>query len=186
MIDKSRRGSRQMRHSSCSATLPQMRQKRTFSFTSVSAVISRRTSTGSAASRWNAMRWALFGPTPGSRPSSSMRSWTAPSYTVSLSSGGFRRGSEAGQPQAATEAAGERPHATGGEFVDGAGGVAEGRDDEVLQALHVVRVDGGGGVRPRGGLALAGHRDAAQPAPGRAGDLLLRQLLLRGSQLLLH
>ena len=27
------------------------------------------------------MRWALLGPTPGSRPSSSMRSWTAPSYT---------------------------------------------------------------------------------------------------------
>ena len=27
------------------------------------------------------MRWALLGPTPGSLPSSSMRSWTAPSYT---------------------------------------------------------------------------------------------------------
>ena len=27
------------------------------------------------------MRWALLGPTPGSRPSSSIRSWTTPSYT---------------------------------------------------------------------------------------------------------
>ena len=28
------------------------------------------------------MRWALFGPTPGNRPSSSIRSWTTPSYTT--------------------------------------------------------------------------------------------------------
>src|SRR3712207_6875415 len=92
------------------------------------------------------MRWALFGPTPGSRPSSSMRSWTAPSYTVSLSSGvEGRAASEAGQPQAATEAAGERPHPAGGEFVDGARGRAAGRDDQLLPALHVVGADG----RPR-------------------------------------
>src|SRR3954452_13240549 len=186
MTVASRRGSRQMRHSSLSDTLPQTTQKRTLSLTSVSAVTSRRTSTGSAASRWNAMRCALFGPTPGSRPSSSMRSWTAPSYTVSLSSGGPPRPLQAGQPQAAAEAAGERPHAAGGEFVDGAGGVAEGGDDQILQALDVVRVDGGGWDRHRGELALAGHGDAYQAAAGRAGDLLLRQLLLRGSQLLLH
>src|SRR3712207_2732422 len=132
------------------------------------------------------MRWALLGPTPGSRPSSSMRSWTAPSYTVFLSSWRGAATSEAGQPQAATEPAGERPHAAGGEFVDGAGGVAEGRDDQVLQALDVVGVDGRRCDRHRGDLALPGHRHADQVAAGRAGDLLLRQLVLRGSQLLLH
>src|SRR5690606_34257969 len=34
-----------------------------------------------AARTWNAIRCALFGPTPGRRPRSSVRSWTAPSYT---------------------------------------------------------------------------------------------------------
>jgi len=67
----SRRASRQIRHSSASATLPQMRQNRTSFFTRMSVLASRSTSTGSAESKWNAMRWALFGPTPGSRPNSS-------------------------------------------------------------------------------------------------------------------
>ena len=78
-----RRGSRQMRHCGSCATFPQISQNRTRSFTSVSASDSRRTSAGSADRMWNAMRWALLGPTPGSRPSSSIRSWTAPSYTPS-------------------------------------------------------------------------------------------------------
>ena len=60
----------------------------------VQRAASRSTSAGSAASRWNAMRCALLGPTPGSRPSSSIRSWTAPSYTRV-------RPSEAGQAEAA-------------------------------------------------------------------------------------
>src|ERR1700722_5314423 len=34
------------------------------------------------------MRWAPFGPTPGSWPSSSMRSWNTPSYTARLVSVG--------------------------------------------------------------------------------------------------
>src|SRR3712207_9439976 len=126
------------------------------------------------------MRWALLGPTPGSRPSSSMRSWTAPSYTVFLSSWRGAATSEAGQPQAATEAAGERPHAAGGEFVDGAGGVVESRDGEVLQALDLVRVDGRGRDGRRGDLPTAGHRVADQAAARRGGDILLRHLLRRG------
>src|SRR3954452_9272299 len=105
-----------------------------------------------------------------------MRSWTAPSYTVFLSSVRGAQTSEAGQPQAAAEAAGERPHAAGGEFVGGAGGVAERRDDEVLQGLDVVGVHGRRGDGHRGDLALAGHRDGDQTAARRAGDLLLRQL----------
>jgi len=77
-----------MRHCSASATLPQMLQKRILSLTSTSALTSRFTSTASACSRWNAMRCAPLGPTPGKRPSSSIRSWTTPSYTsVSLCPG---------------------------------------------------------------------------------------------------
>jgi hypothetical protein len=128
ITDRSRRGSRQIRHSSCSVTLPQTTQKRTFSLTSVSAEVSRRTSTGSAASRWKAMRCADFGPTPGSRPSSSMRSWTAPSYTYIP-----------GRPSP------PNPPASGPIFSTAAPArwrrVADRRDDEVLEALDVVGVD---------------------------------------------
>ena len=70
----SRRASAQIRQSSSADTLPHSAQNRTFSVTSISAETSRRTSVGSDWSRWKAMRWALFGPTPGNRPSSSMRS----------------------------------------------------------------------------------------------------------------
>src|SRR5690349_19483408 len=70
-----------MRHCSSWATLPHTVQKRTLSLTSTSALTSRLTSIGSACSRWKAIRCALLGPTPGSRPSSSIRSWTTPSYT---------------------------------------------------------------------------------------------------------
>src|SRR4051812_49880652 len=135
-----RRGSRQMRHCSASATLKQVTQKRTSCCTRVSAATSRVTSADSAASRWKAIRWALFGPTPGRRPSSSIRSWTAPSYTVCP-----LRPSEAGEAEApaATEPAGERAHGALGELVGRALGVVQRGDDEVLQRLEVVGVDGG-------------------------------------------
>src|SRR4051794_30979233 len=145
MTSSERRGSRQIRHCSPSATLKQVTQKRTSACTRCRAATSRPTSALSAASRWKAMRWALLGPTPGSRPSSSMRSWTAPSYTVGFLGFGScgEGGSEARQAQAAAaEAAGQRTHAAGGELVGGALGVADGGDDEVLQRLDVVRVDG--------------------------------------------
>src|SRR5699024_5623429 len=77
-----RRGSVQMRHFSSAETLPQISQKRTVSFTWISTSASRRTAVSSASSRWNAIRCADLGPMPGSLPSSSMRSWTMPSYTA--------------------------------------------------------------------------------------------------------
>src|SRR6478609_1608995 len=81
MACTSRRGSRQIRQRVASATLKHSSQNRTRALTSVRESTSRSTSAGSACSRWNAIRCALLGPTPGSLPSSSMRSWTAPSYT---------------------------------------------------------------------------------------------------------
>ena len=77
----SRRWSRQILQCSSCETLKQMSQNRTFSITSVNAATSRRVSTGSEFTTWKAIRWALLGPTPGNRPSSSIRSWTTPSYT---------------------------------------------------------------------------------------------------------
>src|SRR3954453_17593099 len=104
------------------------------------------------------MRWALLGPTPGSRPSSSMRSWTAPSYTVGVPSDERVRGLEARQAEAAAAgAAGQRAHGLRGELVGRALRVADGGDDEVLQRLEVVGVDGGRRDGQRGQLARAGH-----------------------------
>src|SRR4051812_48169435 len=89
---RSRRGARPIRHWDSCATLPQVVQNFTVSLTSTRTAARRRTSTGSAASTWKAIRCALLGPTPGSRPSSSIRSWTTPSYTmVSLRAGGDLR-----------------------------------------------------------------------------------------------
>src|SRR4051794_19762308 len=174
MTATSRRGSRQMRHCSSSATLPQIVQNRTLSLTSVRAETRRRTSTGSAASRWKAMRCALFGPTPGSRPSSSMRSWTAPSYI-----------SEARQAHAA-EATGERAHLLLRQIARSPGGVTHRGNHEVLKRLDVVGVDG---LRVDGQgrqLSATGHRRPDEPAARASLDLDGGELLLRGHQLLLH
>src|SRR3954469_11954210 len=187
-----RRGSRQIRHCSPSATLKQVTQKRTSACTRWSADTSRPTSADSAESRWKAMRCALLGPTPGSRPSSSIRSWTAPSYTVVLcvrSAVVSRRRSEAGQAETATgtaQAARERAHGARGQLVGRALGVVEGGDDEVLQRLEVVRVDGGRRDGHGGDLAGTGHGRRHQAAARGAGDLGVRELLLGGNQLLLH
>src|SRR5580765_836365 len=83
MLARSRRGSAQIRQVSPSATLPQIVQNFTRSLTWVNASASRATSTESDCRTWKAIRCALLGPTPGNLPSSSMRSWTTPSYTRS-------------------------------------------------------------------------------------------------------
>src|SRR3954471_16816495 len=123
-----RRTSRHTRHCSDSATLKQVVQKRTSSFTLRSAVASRLTSAGSADRTWKAIRWALFGPTPGSRPNSSIRSWMAPSYT----------GSESRE----REAAGGRTHLLLGQLTHRLGAVVDRGEHEVLERLDVLRVDG--------------------------------------------
>src|ERR671932_300036 len=48
------------------------------------ALARRLASSAGRRSKWKAIRWADFGPIPGSRPSSSTRSWTGPSYTCLL------------------------------------------------------------------------------------------------------
>src|SRR3954447_9747669 len=125
-----RRVSRQTRHCSDSATLKQVVQKRTSSFTLRRELASRFTSAGSADRTWKAIRWALFGPTPGSRPSSSIRSWMAPSYT----------GSESREGEAA-RAAGRRTHLLLGQLPHRLGPVVDGGKHQILQRLDIVGVD---------------------------------------------
>ena len=87
---------------------------------------------GSACSRWNAIRCALLGPTPGSRPSSSIRSWTTPSYTDC-----WPRPSRSrcpGRPPA------ERAERLAGQRVGLGLRVAVGGDDQVAEVGQVVGV----------------------------------------------
>src|SRR5580765_8451459 len=128
----SRRGSWQIRQIGCSATLPQMLQNFTSRLTRTRVWASRSTSAASAASRWKAIRCALLGPTPGSLPSSSIRSWTAPSYITY----GVRSDSETGQAEAAEpRSARDRAHLLFGQLVDGTLGVPHRGDHQVLQRL---------------------------------------------------
>ena len=63
-------------------TLLQIRQKATPSRTAARAARNLSMSSGSVFRRWNAMRCALLGPTPGRRENSSIRSWSGPSNMV--------------------------------------------------------------------------------------------------------
>src|SRR5262245_56857170 len=172
----SRRASRQIRQRVSSETLPHRSQKTTPSLTFCSAAISRPVSTGSAPSRWKAIRWALFGPTPGSRPSSSIRSWTGPSYISRL---------QPGQPEAG-EPAGQRAHLVAGELLRVGRGVPDRGDDQVGEGLGVLGVDHLGVDGERLQFAGAGHGRGDRPAARAAGHLGVGQLFLGGQELLLH
>src|SRR6478752_166225 len=180
----SRRGSRQIRHWSSSETLKQMLQNFTFALTSISTSASRRTSVGSACSRWNAIRCALLGPTPGSRPSSSMRSWTTPSYNADLLEAELPGGAASRQTTP-----GERTEGLAGERVGLRLGVPVGGDDHVAEVGEVVGV---AAVEPAGldldadELAHAVDLDRDRPTGDGAVDDGVGQLGLRVGQLLLH
>src|ERR1700722_3891651 len=97
------------------------------------------------------MRCALFGPIPGSLPSSSIRSWTGPSNT-----------------QRAAHPTGQRTQLLLRHRGDLVGGVGERANDQVLLRLDVVRVDDLGVDLHRYDLATALgsdlHQTAASPA----------------------
>ncbi len=127
------------------------------------------------------MRCALFGPTPGSRPSSSIRSWTAPSYMPAA------RRSEAGQPRPP----GTPPPVTGPIFCSASSSTARlaSRTAATTRSCSVSTSSGStacGSMVQRAQLAAAGQRRGDQPAAGGAGDLGVGELGLRGGELLLH
>ena len=118
---------------------------------------------------WKASRWALFGPIPGSRPSSSIRSWTGPSYMLALRSEG---------QAAAAEPTGQRAELAGGDGLGLVVGVAYRGHDQVGQGLGVLGINGFGLDRQTDQLAGAGDRRGDQVPTGGALDLRLGQLLL--------
>src|SRR5699024_474220 len=117
---------------------PQTRQKCTPSRTRASADWRRSTSSGSTLSRWKAMRCALFGPMPGSRANSSMRSCRGPSNNFGAPALEAQAG---GAVAERAEALRQRAYLLLGELLHLLGGVAERAEDEVLQPVDVLRVD---------------------------------------------
>src|SRR5205807_4537598 len=129
----------------------------------------RSASSRESFSKWNAMRWAPFGPTPGIRPSSSIRSCTGPAYT-------------SGQTQHSTEAA-ERLLLGSIHLVHG---IVQGGQHEVLQHLDIVRVNSVRADAHGPELHTPGDRDVDRAAAGYAFVHLLGRRRLRIHQLLLH
>src|SRR5947208_3417395 len=121
------------------------------------------------------MRWADFGPTPGSRPSSSIRSWTGPAYTPLLRRSGPVGASTAEQAaEAATHT--EAAHGLLVDVVDLGEGVVQGSQDEVFEHADVVGIDGAGVDADPLEIHAAVDRDLDHAAPGRAfHDLLGRR-----------
>src|SRR5205807_4517404 len=111
------------------------------------------------------MRWADFGPTPGSRPSSSMSSWTGPAYTP--------RPPASLTEQAAEAAEIEATHRLLRQGLGPAHGVMDGGEDVILVHLDVVGVDSGGIDRHRLDLHRAADLHLDHAAPGLALDDLL-------------
>src|SRR4029453_6518034 len=108
-------------------------QNLTVSLSFLDIAASRMPSSGSAARMWKASRWALFGPIPGSRPSSSIKSWIGPSYMVKNRS----------ERQSAThaESTGQRPQLAGGDRLSLVRGIAYGRHDQICQGFGVTRIN---------------------------------------------
>src|SRR5687768_14779804 len=176
-----------MRHCSSSLTLKQTEQNFTFALTSIRTSARRRTSAGSACSRWKAMRWALFGPTPGSRPSSSIRSWITPSYNEVPSA-------QAGQaaratPETTAQPLGDRTHRLTGQRLGLGAGVAVGGDDEIGEVGQVVGVVALELARPDRDAHQLPHAvdgDGDRTAGDGAVDGLLGEVGLCLLELLLH
>src|SRR5262245_37600727 len=139
------------------------------------ALARRSASAGSTLRMWKASRWALLGPIPGRRPSSSIRTWTGPSYMGSEPQAGW-------QPHAL----GDATEPLGGQVLGLAQALVDGGGDQVAEHLDVVGVERVRVDRDRLHrlVALDPGRDHA--AAGRPLDDLLGQLGLGVLHLALH
>src|SRR5262245_57522077 len=124
----------------------------------MSAAASVRASVSEARSRWNVSRWAVFGPTPGSRAKDSI------SRATGSMSGLDTRGLHPREAQPA----GDGGHLLLGELASGAQRIVDRGDHEVLEHVDVVGVDDRGIDGHAHELLLAGDRrtdDAATRRP---------------------
>src|SRR5262245_30873715 len=166
-----------MGQSGASLMLKQRSQNTTWSRTATRAAASVRASASGARSKWYVRRWAVLGPTPGSRANASMRRATG-----SISGVGTRRRSHARD----AEPAGHGRHLLLGDAPGVAERVVDGGDDQVLEHLDISRVDRVGIDRHRDQLLLARDDRGDDAAAGRAVDRHGLELALDAEQLLLH
>src|SRR5215212_8655175 len=130
MSSASRRSSWQIRHRSSSARLKHTWHSPMRSLTSRMASASAWASSASARRIWNARRWAVRCPIPGSLPSSVIRRWTG---------GAYKKGSEARQAQRPeVHAAGEPAELALLELLGGAQRLVDGGQHHVLEQLGIV------------------------------------------------
>ena len=112
------------------------------------------------------MRWALLGPTPGSRPSSSIRSWTAPSYTPPAY--GVGAGPAVGATSSTSKPAGPRGRPRSARAARERVPVREQQGPAVLGAASTSASSRPGPAGRRGGSARAGGgRAVPTPRPAR-------------------
>src|SRR5919107_507950 len=174
----SRRSSWQMRQRSSSARLKQIWHRPMRSLTSRIASASALASSASARRMWNARRWAVRCPIPGSLPSSVIRRWTG---------GAYKRGLEPRQAQRAEiHAAGQAAELALLQLLGGAHGLVDGGEHHVLEQVRIVGVDRLGRDRDRLDGEVPGDLDLDHPAARGGLDLLVLELLLRLHHLLLH
>src|SRR5688572_25212948 len=168
----SRRGAAQISHSSPSVSMRQRRQCTTPVTASSSARASARPPSRLRSSRWKAIRWADFGPTPGSTRRASMGRASPGEYFTAAPS---ERELHARRELHAAHGAG---HVLLHGFADAPRRVVAGRGHEVLEHLAVgardrrVELDAPHFVAPV-------HDDLHHAAAGLAGDLERAELLLR-------
>src|SRR5713101_1433759 len=179
-IDRSRRGDRQMAQRSPSAMKKHCSQKRMRALSSTRAPASRSTEARGARTGEKERRWAVLGPMPGSRPSSSISRVSAPGTSVIGLPQHARRQTEPAQP------AGQRPQLPGRQVARLLQGVVHRRQDQVLQHVHIARVDDFGFDRDRQYLLVAVGYHRHHAAASRAGHRLLPQLLLDLAHASLH
>ena len=206
----SRRSSAQIRQRGPSARLKQTSHRRMSALTSRIASASALASSSVLRRMWNARRWAVRAPMPGSLPSSVMRRWTGGACSVYLffwARRAARLGAPPGSPgppgppgRPPAEAAERLEHARrvhvahaaahlrGGELLGLAQRLVDRRGHEVLEHLDVLGVDRVGVDGDRLDAQVAGRDDLDHAAAGGRLDALLLErllrLLLRGHHLL--
>src|SRR3954452_6955641 len=177
MSSASRRSSWQIRQRGSSARLKHTSHSPMRSFTSRIASASALASSASARRMWNARRWAVRCPIPGSLPSSVIRRWTG---------GAYKRGSEPQAQRAQVHPARHPAQLRLLELLGGAQTLVHRRQDHVLEQLGVVGIDRFGADRDRLDDEVARDLDLDHAAARRGLDLLVLEGLLGLEHVLLH
>src|SRR3954454_448131 len=181
MIAGSRPGSRHTVQGSAVSTLPQVRQTTMRSLATLRASESGPSSCSRFLMRCSAARLAERGPRPGRRA----RSWIRRSISGPATDWGTRT-SEQLQSRRQRQAFRALLHLLLGGAVGLLAGVVQGRDDEILDDLGLVRDEERRVDAQALRLPLGGEDDPHHAAAGRALDLEAVELFLHGLHLLLH